>query len=273
LGGSSQNDGTVFEINSSGRFSVLAVFNGQNGAQPQASLVMDRQGNLYGTTTNGGPGNDGSHAGDGNVFQLTTPGQLTTLHNFNRTDGLAPYGGLVMDRQGNLYGTTTFGGTTATSSFIAYGTIFKIDSGGRFSTLYNFNGRNEDAYPMSSMLLEARGDLFGTTTGLGGNGHGAVFELMANGQFSNVNYFRGENGMYPLGDLTTDSQDNIYGTTAYGGTKPGPSGYGGGTVFQLTPTVVPEPPARALMGTGLLILGVAAWKLRAPTRRLLQSES
>ncbi|MBV8235777.1 MAG: hypothetical protein JO075_08755, partial [Acidimicrobiia bacterium] len=167
--------------------SNLASFNGATGSGPRAGLIMDAQGNLYGTTDGGGAN------GHGTVFELAAgSGTITTLASFNGANGAYPEAGLIMDAQGNLYGTTSNGGATNS------GTVFELAAGsGTITTLASFNGAN-GAYPEAGLTLDAQGNLYGTTYGGGANGHGTVFELAAgSGTIATLASFNGATGAYP----------------------------------------------------------------------------
>ena len=136
---------------------------------------MDAAGNFYGTTHDGPfPG------GYGTVFKLDTAGQMTVLHIFSGIDvggdGAYPNGGLVRDSAGNLYGTTNQGGLAN-----YYGTVFKVDSSGKETVLHSF--RDYSAYdpdgslPVSGVIIDAAGNLYGTTSAGGAIGGGTVFKL------------------------------------------------------------------------------------------------
>ena len=199
-------------------FSVLHSFSGPDGAAPQSVLVMDASGNLYGTTANGGSGSYGT------AFKLDSSATLTTLANLSTSsgNGYSPYAGLVL-YAGNLYGTTYQGG--------AYynGTVFKIDSNGVFSTVYNFPGGADGAHPAAALVADAAGNLYGTTYG-GGTGYGTVFELNpTTGTLTWTHALAYGEGANPYAGLVLDSVGgNLYVTTYYGGT------YGQGTIFTLT---------------------------------------
>jgi uncharacterized repeat protein (TIGR03803 family) len=129
--GGASNDGTVFEIvHGSGTVTVLASFNGTDGAGPNGSLVLDGNGNLYGTTAGGGT------YGSGTVFEVAKgSGAITTLASFNGSDGFDPVAGLIMDTSGNLYGTTAGGGGSSN------GTVFELAANsGTITTLASFDG-------------------------------------------------------------------------------------------------------------------------------------
>jgi uncharacterized repeat protein (TIGR03803 family) len=237
--------GTAFELSPKvgGGWGVKVLHsfdnNGKDGYQTSAPLILDAAGNLYGTTVMGG-----SHGG-GTVFELLpkTGGGWTerVLHNFsssNTADGAFPYGGLILDAAGNLYGTTQGGGTYND------GTVFKLTPSGNSWTetvLYSFNPNNRGPYfPYAGLIFDSAGDLYGTTVG-GGDGYGTVFELSsASGGAWTATVLHsfdpfGNDGSYPYGGLTLDAVGNLYGATLQGGNS-GCNGFGCGTVFELTPS-------------------------------------
>src|ERR1019366_934096 len=204
------------------------IHNGTDGGFPQAGLIFDAAGNLYGTTSEGGTSSSCS-GGCGTVFELTpTAGGGWTekvLHNFNSngTDGANPYAGLIFDAAGNLYGTTTVGGT------YYYGTVFELTptAGGGWTekVLHSFNYNGTDGNnPQASLTIDAAGNLYGTTSGGGtyGNYKGTVFELTpaAGGDWTEtvLHNFVGPDGAAPLAGLIFDAAGNLYGTTSGGGT-------------------------------------------------------
>jgi len=158
--------GTVFKVTATGTETVLHSFgSGTDGYFPAAGLILDSAGNLYGTTRSGGSGNLGT------VFMLTPSGAETVLPSFTgQPDGAAPQGELVMDSKGNLYGTTFTGGTANA------GTVFKVDPAGNESVLYSFTGGTDGGNPSGGLVLDAKGNLLGTTV-QGGLGNGVVFKL------------------------------------------------------------------------------------------------
>jgi len=163
--------GTVFKVDPSGTETTLYDFTGEgggDGAQPEAGLVLDAQGNLYGATVYGGPTADLNH---GTVFKVDTNGNETVLYSFptDELEGYYPVAGLVLDAQGNLYGTTFKGGNLAcpltTSLFPGCGTVFELDTTGKETVLYSFTGSEGDgAEPQASLVKDAQGNLYGTTT-------------------------------------------------------------------------------------------------------------
>jgi uncharacterized repeat protein (TIGR03803 family) len=210
--GGASSDGTVFELAAgSGTITTLASFDGTNGSQPRAGLVMDGSGNLYGTTWGGG-----AHS-LGTVFELAAgSGTITTLATFNGANGGVTSAGLILDGSGNLYGTTP-------STSTAYGTVFELAAGsGTITTLASFNG-TDGATPAGGVIMDASGNLYGTTayggpawTGSVPSGYGTVFEVAkGSGTITTLASFDGTtNGRYPFAGLLMDAGGNLYGTTA-----------------------------------------------------------
>jgi uncharacterized repeat protein (TIGR03803 family) len=209
--------------------STLATFNGTNGTSPQAPLIADSSGNMYGTTEAGGTD------GDGTVFKIATGTQaLSTIASFDFTNGAAPESAVVEDSSSDFYGTTEDGGTGND------GTVFKVASGTHaISTIASFN-TSVGIDPIAGLLADAHGDLFGATSLDGPNNHGTLFEIAAGTQaYSTIFSFNGTNGNFPDAALISDSKGNFYGITNSGGAN------GDGTVFELSP--VPEPSSLALL--------------------------
>jgi len=208
---------------------VLHAFTGPpDGGIPQGAPIMDAQGNLYGTTAAGGSGS--CAGGCGAVFELT-PSQSgsswteTVLHSFAGADGAQPYNGLVADAQGNLYGTTQLGG--------AYGggTVFELTPENGVWTeilLYSFTGGADGGHPISQLVFDNAGNLYGTTyaggSGLRG-GRGVVFELTPSQGGSSwtetvLHRFAGKpDGAHSASGLVFDTEGNLYGTTGEGGLR------------------------------------------------------
>jgi uncharacterized repeat protein (TIGR03803 family) len=242
--GGTYNQGTVFEVtpNSNGSWteSVLYNFTGnEDGAQPYGSLVFDSSGNLYGTTNFGG--NTNCNLGCGTVFKLA-PGSggwtESVLYPFTgESDGGEPSARLLFDSSGNLYGTTLLGGNIGSVCSSGCGTVFKLTSGSSGwteSVLYAFQGGADAASPYDGLAFDTAGNLYGTTYGGGTPGNGTVFKLTpsSNGWTENVihAFGGGYDGIRPYGDLILDASGNLYGTTFQGGY----SGYG--VVFELQPS-------------------------------------
>jgi uncharacterized repeat protein (TIGR03803 family) len=173
--------GTVFEMSPrTGNLSTLYSFTGgPDGGYPHAPLIADEQGNLYGTTYEGGNSVDG--VGQGVIFKLNIAAhEETVLHTFEgQSDGANPQAGLVQDSAGNFYGTTLNGGVSNA------GTVFELDAAGTLTTLYNFTGGPDGAYPYAGLVLDSIGNLYGVASQGGVSGCstpqfsscGTVFEI------------------------------------------------------------------------------------------------
>ncbi|HEY2588598.1 MAG TPA: choice-of-anchor tandem repeat GloVer-containing protein, partial [Tepidisphaeraceae bacterium] len=217
--GGANNDGTVFEIaKGTNTITTLASFNGTDGLEPWAAVILDPSGNLYGTASGGGDANEGT------AFEIAQGSSaITTLVSFNETiGGLDPLAAVMADSSGNLYGTTYSGGTGGN------GTVFVIAKGSNScSLLASFDGTNA-ADPYGGVALDASGNLYGTTYAGGINGLGTLFEVAeGSNAVTTLVSFDGANGSYPESAPTLDGTGNLYGTTAGGGS------YGYGTVYEL----------------------------------------
>jgi uncharacterized repeat protein (TIGR03803 family) len=237
--------GTVFKVSPTGQLTVLHTFtSGGDGAFPYAGLVMDAQGNLYGTTVGGGYGNYGT------VFEVDTNGNETVLYPFHGGgDGGNPYAGLVRDAQGNLYGTTYAGGASRC------GVVFKIDTNNTETVLYSFACAPDGAFPRAGLVMDAQGNLYGTTshggasgTNGGGSGYGTVFKVDSAGNETVLYSFTGTggDGQFPYAGLVMDALGNLYGTTLYGGAFC--TGGGCGAVFIVYPNGRPRLCSTASVG-------------------------
>ena len=166
--------GTVYEITRNGAYSLLHSFSGADGGFPLAGVTFDNSGNLFGTTQDGGL----YGFNNGTVYEIDHNGSFSLLHSFSGPDGLFPASGLIMDRNGNLFGTTVFGGVNGK---YGGGTAYEIDHNGSFSLLHSFgNGEVDSAYPYGGLTLDNSGNLFGTTAQGGAHGYGTIFELVNN---------------------------------------------------------------------------------------------
>jgi uncharacterized repeat protein (TIGR03803 family) len=193
-------------------FTDLFNFTGKTtGAFPQAGLVRDAAGNLYGATRRGGVLNFGV------IFKVDTSGAETVLFNFSGgTDGKFPHGNLILDTKGNLYGTTREGGAST------YGTVFKLDKNGVETVLYSFTGGADGCFPSGGLVTDAKGNFYGVTPECGASGVGTVFKVTKGGKETILHNFAGgtTDGAYPYyTSLLRDTKSNLYGVTFIGGTS------------------------------------------------------
>jgi len=241
------NGGTVFKLDNTGHETLLAGFcdsepNCPDGSAPEAGLIQDAAGNLYGTTSSGGIGF--YTIGGGTAFKLGNAGGI--LYNFcsggsTCPDGSTPEAGLIQDAAGNLYGTTSAGGGGG-------GTVFKLDTAAHHTILYSFCSASncaDGAVPQAGLIQDAAGNLFGATTAGGGNsdpacgsnGCGTVFKLDNTVRQTVLYSFCSApnctDGAVPQAGLIQDANGNLYGTANIGGANGG-----GGTVFKITPTLI-----------------------------------
>lgn len=254
--------GVVFKIDREGGQSVFYSFKGgADGWGVSSGLVRDPAGNFYGVTIAGGISNpactgDGPPGTCGVAFKLDPQGNETVLHTFTGgSDGYGAYGSLTRDWQGNLIGAASNGGDI-TSSFcdtaveaqagaLGCGTVFQIDSAGRFSVIHTFKGRDGGPFPDGWLAQDSGGDLYGIT-GNGGSavsstnlGNGTIFKIDRLGNESVLyNFAGGALGFSSFGSVIRDNWGNLYGATFLGGdmTDPACSATGGcGVVFRLDP--------------------------------------
>lgn len=179
--------GTIFELGATGSLTVLySLAGGADGGNPIGGMVMDGAGNLYGTAQNYGNLNcdkRGGNPGCGTVFRLSAARKFKVLHEFaGSPDGAVPSENLIVDSNGNLYGTTSFGGDSKCNGGYSCGTVFEVDAHGHESVLHTFTGGSKDGeVPYGPVRRDAKGDLYGTTvsggTGPCNKGCGVVFEL------------------------------------------------------------------------------------------------
>jgi uncharacterized repeat protein (TIGR03803 family) len=228
------------------KYKVLHQFTGKDGAIPDAGLIFDAAGNLYGTTSFGGVSTNCS-GGCGTVFKLAPNSDGTwtesVLYSFRSgADGEFPVAGLIFDTAGNLYGTTQSGAGGG------FGVVFRLtsksDGSWTESVLHSFTNGTDGAFPSARLIFDTAGNLYGTTLTGGGSskcvngGCGIVFELTPKSDGSwmeNILHsFTGDDGAYPDTDLVFDATGNLYGTTSAGGVSTKCTG-GCGTVFKLKP--------------------------------------
>ena len=220
--GGAHGHGTIFQMTPTGRLITFYSFCAQNqcqdGSDPYAGLVLGTDGNLYGTTRNGGTN------GGGTVFSITPSARLTTLYSFTgRSDGANPQATLVQANDGNFYG-TTYGGASN------YGTVFKITPSGTLTTLHSFNGTDGGA-SQAGLIQAADGNLYGTSKFGGASQTGTVFKITTGGTLTTLYEFTGPDGSGPNSALMQAADGNLYGTTEAGGTP-----LHDGTIFKITPS-------------------------------------
>jgi len=220
---------------------VLYSFSGgTDGAEPYAGVVMDAAGNLYGSTDFGGNlnCNEWEGFGCGTVFKLNKADDETVLYSFGGApDGAKPYAGVVMGAAGNLYSTTFNGGNVTCANTSGCGTVFMLDITGKEKVLYNFSGAPDGANPEAGVVMDAAGNLYGTTFFGGASGDGTVFKLDTAGKETVLYSFSGTpDGANPVGGLVMDVAGNLYSTTFNGGNVTCTNASGCGTVFKLDTT-------------------------------------
>lgn len=224
--GGGASSGVVFKISTSGAFSLVytfcAVTGCTDGGDPLGGLVQTSNGNLYGTTYSGGA------YGYGTVFKLTTSGTLTTLHSFcaqsGCPDGSNPPGTLILGSNGNFYGTTQYGGANGD------GTIFRITSAGKLTTLHSFDGT--DGYIPAGLIQATNGTFYGATYQGGTTGQGTIFKMTSAGVVTTLYNFCSlsscADGTNPNMPPTQGADGNFYGVTNNYGAN------GLGTFYKMT---------------------------------------
>jgi uncharacterized repeat protein (TIGR03803 family) len=233
-GAAAYGNGVVYKLShdTDGRWreTVLHSFQSADGTNPLAGLIFDRAGNLYGTAPGGGV------HGKGVVFKLTPDADgvwtETVLHSFQGADGASPGAGLIFDRAGNLYGTTSMGGS------LNNGTVFMLtpDADGKWieTVLHSFQV-TDGVNPVAGLIFDPAGNLYGTTGGFGDLSFGNVFKLTPNADGiwteTVLHSFDNTDGNSPQAPVVFDRAGNLYGTTSSGGS------YGDGIVFKLAPDV------------------------------------
>ncbi len=233
-GGGANGKGTVFlahppanvcgSVHCAWSLTILYSFSGGNdGSYPNARLIFDAAGNIYGTTSYGGPANKGT------VFMLSGTGGVwinTVLHSFDGSDGATPWGNVAIDSAGNLYGTTSSGGAHN------WGTVFELvrsGSGYTYQSLHDFTNGNDGRAPYAGLVMDAAGNLYGSAEYNGANRGGTLFELSPSGggwTFSVIYSLTGAAG--PEDTLTLDASGNLYGSTYGDGSSRN------GSVFELS---------------------------------------
>ena len=253
--GGSANEGTIYEMSTTGTNAASLSFVGKNGVHPYARLIQATNGTLYGTTSQLASGN-------GTVFAVTENEGFKTLHKFmGARPGGFPIGGLVQASNGLFYGTTSTGG-----AHLKGGTVFSITAAGGFRTIYSFCAKadcTDGANPMATLIQASDGNLYGTTYNGGANttscdgGCGTIFKITPAGTLTTVYNFCSQSGCvdgyYPESGLVQATNGSFYGTTYYGGQ------FGSaGAVYSLSLGLAPfvkTLPASATAGATVMILG------------------
>lgn len=251
--GGAGNSGAVFELSprGNGRWKkrVIFSFDGfKGGKTPFAGLTFDTNGNLYGTTADGGnPGCTASTGACGVVFELSSAGgrwKETVLHTFDGADGAYPVSGVTLDKAGDVFGATEQGGGTVTYCGGGCGVAYELTRGtkGKWaeSVLHIFNPFQppDGQFPESRLVFDAKGNLYGTTfEGEGPTSSGCVYELTPAGSgkwtetvLQGFTPGANSNGQFPSGDLVMDSHGDLIGTTSEGGRYVSESG---GVIYML----------------------------------------
>lgn len=267
--GFSASHGTVSRLNAGGGVSVLHRFaSGLDGSTAYGTPMLGADGAFYGTSYYGG-----SLFTNGTIYRVDGSG-LTILHRFADSDpfnpainaeGKNPFGTLIADASGNLFGTTSQGGLHG------FGTIFRFNAGGGLDALHHFAG-TDGANPTSGLIADGLGNFFGVTSAGGHRNRGTIFRFNASG-LTTVHSFAGRDGLQPFGDLVLDGSGTLFGTTILGGTSISNGLGGNGTIFRFsnaataaafsgTPAV-PEPASWAMLIAGFGLTGAALRRRRA----------
>jgi uncharacterized repeat protein (TIGR03803 family) len=226
--GGENNLGTIFRMTPSGILTTLVHLSSFTGTSPRAPLVQHSDGNFYGTTSAGGS------SGSGTIFKMTSSGVVTVLVNFTGTSGVAMgsscQAGMIQGSDGNLYGLTSTGGNGG-----GFGTVFKVTTGGTFTSLKSFTGTTGatlGSAPLAALVQASDGNLYGTTSVGGTGGFGTVFKVTTAGVFTNLLSFTNTTGSFlgnnPQSALVQWTDGNLYGMTNTGGAN------SIGTIFRVT---------------------------------------
>jgi len=208
-GGGGAGWGVVYKLDTAGQETVLYTFTGgADGGSPSAGVIRDSAGNFYGTANYGGPG------GWGVVYKLDTSGKETVLYTFkDGADGGSPFAGVIRGPDGNLYGTTQYGGTAGA------GVVFKLDTAGHETVLHSFTGGADGTNPNAGVIRDSAGNLYGTTPSGGTSQSGVMYKLDAAGHETVLCGFPlpADGSEPPNANVVRDSAGNLYGTTLFGG--------------------------------------------------------
>ncbi len=217
--------GVVYEVSTAGTETVLHTFCQQggcgDGANPRATVIRDMAGNLYGTGYEGGKGD-----AYGTVFKIDTAGNETVLQSFHGQAGCLPAQGLLVDKSGTIFGTTSSCGS------YNYGTLFEVSSAGKFTILHSFDGMHGAVPAGGHLTVDESGNLYGVTLAGGHDNYGVLYKLSKDGAFTVLHSFAGgtTDGCYPEGSVVEDEAGNLYGTAPYCGSS------SNGAIWKVTKT-------------------------------------
>jgi uncharacterized repeat protein (TIGR03803 family) len=231
--------GVIFSISATGAETIVHAFDTSHKAELlTGGILLDAKGSIFGTSLTAGIGPCRFFVGCGVVFQIDKAGRFHAFYKFTGgPDGSRPFGPLVEDVVGNLYGVAQQGGDLNCIIDLdnpefpepGCGTVFKLSQHRELTVLHTFEAGADGAGPQPGILRDSSGNLYGTTD-LGGTfDHGTVFKIASDGTYTVLHTFNGTDGQGPNGYLVADDAGNLYGTTQGGGAN------GAGTVFQLTP--------------------------------------
>ncbi|HEY5048315.1 MAG TPA: choice-of-anchor tandem repeat GloVer-containing protein [Rhizomicrobium sp.] len=225
--------GTVFKITPDGSETIMHSFGSgpTDGTFPESALLIDNSGNLYGTTGSGGTCPETS-GGCGTVFKIEPNGNETILHDFaGGTDGAFPESGVTMDATGNLYGTTTAGGSERCQKFNGggCGTVYELAPDGTETVLYAFPNKRQGQQPVGNVVVDGKGRVYGITV-RGGHYHdGILYMLTAKGSMHILHEFAGGSDGASPNLLFLDPHRTLFGATLGGGSG------NGGTLYTVAP--------------------------------------
>lgn len=217
------------------KFKVLHTFHGKDGFGPNGQLLRDKTGYLYGVTGAGGTHTCSGQEGCGTAFKLDEKGKQVWVHSFNGRNGMSPWAGLSRDTSGHLYGATFYGGDLqCQDGTLGCGTVFRLDGGGHETLLYRFTGGTTDGwFADSPVVMDAAGNLYGTTEQGGSSTWGTIFKVDTNGKEKVLYSFTGESDRcIPVG-VILDTANSLYGVTSQGGSGSCAHNAGYGVVFKL----------------------------------------
>jgi len=227
--------GVIYKLSADGKQTLLHSFEGGfnlNPKVPTGGILMDKLGNIFGTTLFGGDG--GCDFGCGILFRLDTAGKLHVLHKFAGAEGTQPFGPLIQDSDGNLYGVSRSGGDLSCVdpqfSNSGCGTVFKLSKDNTLTVLHTFHGGRDGSSPQPGLLMDVLGNLYGTTFQGGKSENGLIFRISTKGRYTVLHRFSQKEARNPNGGLVADLAGNLYGTAQLGG------GHDLGSTFRLSPT-------------------------------------